>query len=77
MGYMSLPEDVQNADEAEVHRSSDSQGGYDSRQSESDSQGPRAREQHQSGRVLSLGVDSEGGYAVPYQLDTKKKRPKK
>ena len=29
-------------------------------------------------RVLSLGVDSAGGYAVPYQLDTKKQpKPKK
>lgn len=28
-------------------------------------------------RVLSLSVDSAGGYAVPYQLDGTKKKPRK
>ncbi len=60
----------------------DSQGidGAEPTQSADDSQGPdgRAREVKDQGtsRVLSLGIDSAGGYAVPYQLDGTK-RPKK
>ncbi len=39
----------------------------------------RTREVKDEGvsRVLSLGVDSAGGYAVPYQLSGKKGRPRK
>lgn len=45
----------------------------------SDSQSTRGRETHDAdGRVMSLGIDSAGGFAVPYQLDGKKPRkPKK
>jgi hypothetical protein len=39
---------------------------------------PASETESQDDRALSLGVDSAGGFAVPYQLDgTKTVRPKK
>lgn len=71
----------------EAQRDSGSQKSSGEAQTASESQlpdghggdGSQRSSEEATSRVLSLGVDSAGGYLVPYQLDKgpKKRRPKK